>query len=296
MITRNFAVAALLAASMAAAPASAQDFDAVEVTVQEVAPGVAVLFGFGGNIGVSHGADGTLLIDDQFAEISDKVEAAVSDIGATPVRYVVNTHWHFDHAGGNVNFGADGATIFAHDNVRIRLQQGGEVGGNITPPAPPEALPIVTFAQGISLHLNGDSIDVMFLGGGHTDGDSIVRWREANVIHTGDLFLNQAGFPFVDVDSGGGIDRLLRSLDMIIAHSDENTVIIPGHGAVGAREDVIAYRAMVGAATDRIRAARDSGMSLQAFIATKPMEDLGFSQGFMNAEGFITNVWRSLSG
>ena len=171
-----FAAAMVLSLSLAApAAAQAPDWSKVEIKAQTLAPGVAVLFGAGGNIGVSHGPDGTVLIDDQFAPLTDKIAAAVAALGASPVRFLVNTHWHFDHSGGNENFGKT-ATILAHKNVRVRLASGGTVAGRATPPAPPVALPVITYDDGISFHLNGDQIDAVFTGGGHTDGDTVLYW------------------------------------------------------------------------------------------------------------------------
>ena len=288
----------LLAAATAlalATPAHAQrNFDEVEITTQELTPGVAVLFGAGGNIGVSHGEDGTVLIDDQFAPLSDKIARAVEGLGATPVEYLINTHWHYDHTGGNENFGKAGAKIFAHDNVRARLARGGTAGGTETPPAPAAALPVVTYERGVTLHLNGDTIDVLFLGGGHTDGDSIVRWRKANVVHMGDLYFNIPGWPFVDTSSGGGIEKLLFSLDSAIKMMDAETRVIPGHGPMSDRAALIAYRNTVGEALTRIRALKEAGNTLEQARAKRPIDSFDRGEGFIDADAFIGAVWESL--
>ena len=226
---------------------------------------MAVLFGNGGNIGVSYGADGTLIVDDQFAPLVPQDPGARSPgSGASPVKFLVNTHWHFDHAGGNENFGKAGAIIVAQTRVRDRLAAGGTVAGNNSPPAPKEALPIVTYDHGMSFHLNGDTIDVIHTGGGHTDGDTVVFWRKANVLHTGDMMMNGRGFPFVDLSSGGNVEHLLVSLDQLIAMTDADTVIIPGHGplAHARRPDRLArddrHRGRAGAGDTEATAGRDA--------------------------------------
>ena len=184
-------IIALVGLLLVAAPVAAQqDMSDVEVRAVEIKPGVAVLYGNGGNIGVSYGEDGTILVDDQFAPLTGKIQAAVAGLGASPTRFLINTHWHFDHAGGNEPFGKAGAIIVAQTSVRDRLAAGGTVLGNATPAAPKEALPIVTYDHGMTFHLNGDTIDVLHTGGGHTDGDSVVYWRKANVLHTGDMMMN----------------------------------------------------------------------------------------------------------
>lgn len=290
--------AALAAASiLIASPLAAQrDFSQVEITSEELAPGVAVLFGAGGNIGVSHGEDGTLIIDDQFAPLTDKIEAAIAYLGATPVHYVVNTHWHFDHTGGNENFGKRGAHIFAHENVRVRMINGSPEGSRFpVPPAADEALPVVTYDRGITLHLNGDTIDVMFVGGGHTDGDSIVRWREKNIVHMGDLYFKIPGWPFVDVASGGDIEDLLYSLDSAINIMDEDTKVIPGHGPMSDRRELVAYRNTIGEAVTRIRALRDSGSTMEEAQALRPLDSFERGEGFINEDQFIDAVWNSLN-
>ena len=277
------------------APAAAQfdNLDKVEIKTQTLAPGVAVLFGAGGNIGVSHGPDGTILIDDQFAPLTGKIAAAVAALGATPVRFLVNTHWHFDHSGGNENFGKT-ATILAHKNVRVRLAAGGTVVGNVSPPAPPHALPVITYDDGISFHLNGDQIDAVFTGGGHTDGDSVLYWRKANVLHTGDLMLQGAAFPFIDVDSGGDALRLIATLDSMLAMTNPQTKIIPGHGPVATRADLQDWRDRIASGVATIRTARDGKQTLEAFLAANPLKAFERPGSFIDANAFARAVWRSL--
>lgn len=266
----------------------------VEIRAVQIKPGVAVLFGNGGNIGVSYGEDGTILVDDQFAPLTGKIQAAVASLGASPTKFLINTHWHFDHAGGNENFGKAGAVIFAHDNVRVRLAAGGTVVGNLTPPAPPEALPVVTYGEGITFHVNGDEIEARFVGGGHTDGDSVIFWRKANVVHMGDKFMHNLGFPFIDISSGGNVEHLLNSLASVIAMTNDETVFIPGHGELATRSDLIAYRTMIATAVDRVKALRGAGRTLDQARAAKPLEGLRNAQGFISDDQFVEAIWTSL--
>ncbi len=281
-------------ASLLAVSASAQGrFDNVEIEAEEVAPGVAVLFGAGGNIGVSYGEDATLMIDDQFAPLSTKIETAVADLGATPVKYVVNTHWHGDHTGGNEHFGGTGATIFAHDNVRVRLLEP-STDGQATAR---EALPVVTYPQGMRFHLNGDTINVMYFGGGHTDGDSVVMWEEDNVIHMGDLYFKINGYPFIDVNSGGSVYNAMRTLDIVIAMIDDDTKVIPGHGPMSNKAELVAYRAIIGEAVSRIDALREEGMTIEQAVSAQPLADIDRGEGgFISADAFVTAVWNSEGG
>ncbi len=295
-MNRLVAFALTAALPMVAAPAYAQqpDFDEVEIRTEVVAPGVAVLFGQGGNIAVGFGEDGTIMIDDQFAPLSEKIEAAVAALGAKPVKYLINTHWHFDHTGGNENFSKNGVTIFAHENVRVRMESGGTVAGREIPPASKDALPLVSYEQGITFNLNGDSIVVAQVGGGHTDGDSVVGWLDTNVVHMGDLYFNIPGYPFIDVDSGGNVYNLLGSLDLIIALIDEETVVIPGHGPVSNRAEMVAYRDMISTALSRLEVLFDEGKSLEEAIAAKPLADFDRGEGFVGADAFVTAIWRSM--
>ncbi|MDX1702909.1 MAG: MBL fold metallo-hydrolase [Altererythrobacter ishigakiensis] len=293
---RTIAAALITASLIVVSPLAAQrDFSEVEITSEELAPGVAVLFGAGGNMAVSHGEDGTVLIDDQFAPLSEKIETAVAYLGASPVKYVVNTHWHGDHTGGNEHFGSTGATIFAHDNVRVRMSNEQTRGERVIPPSPRAALPVVTYDRGVTLHLNGDTIDVVFVGGGHTDGDSIVRWREKNIVHMGDLYFKIPGWPFVDVESGGDIEDMLFSLDAAINMMDAETKVIPGHGPMSDKSELVAFRNTVGEAVTRIRALRDSGSTLEEAQALRPLDSFERGEGFISEDRFIEAVWKSLN-
>lgn len=290
----RLAVIALAATTpLLAVPAQAQrNFDDVEIRTEQIAPGVAVLFGAGGNIGVSYGEDGTILIDDQFAPLSEKIANAVAELSPNPVQYVVNTHWHFDHTGGNENFGKSGATIFAHDNVRVRMANGGGPGD--TAPAPKVALPVVTYGQGLRFHANGDTINLAYVGGGHTDGDSVVMWDKANVVHMGDLYFNIPGYPFVDVNSGGSVYNLMGTLDVVLAMIDDNTAVIPGHGEMSNKAEMVAYRAMIGEAVSRVEALHEQGKTLEEAVAAKPLNGFDRGQGFISEDAFVTAIWKSI--
>ena len=297
MTYRPYLFVGAIAVSLAGAAIAQQqpDWDAIQVTATEVRPGVAVLFGNGGNIGVSHGEDGTLIVDDQFAPLVPKIQAAVAGLGASPVKYLVNTHWHFDHAGGNEPFGQAGAIIVAQTRVRDRLMAGGLVAGNNSPPAPKAALPVLTYAHSLTFHMNGDTIDVVHTGGGHTDGDSVIYWRKANVLHTGDMMMKGAGFPFVDLSSGGNVVRLITSLDQAIAMTNADTVIIPGHGPLANRADLIAWRGMIATAVERVQALKTAGRTLEQVKAAKPVAGLAdTSNSFFPEDQFVEAIWGSL--
>jgi cyclase len=292
---RPLVFAGAVALSLAGSAIAQQNMDTVEITAQQIRPGVAVLFGLGGNIGVSYGADGTIIVDNQFAPLTGKIQAAVAGLGATPVKYVVNTHWHFDHAQGNENFGEAGAIIVAQTRVRDRLSTGGTVMGNVSPPAPKEALPVLTYDHRMSFHQNGDTIDVIHTGGGHTDGDSVVYWRKANVLHMGDMMMKDSGFPFIDLDSGGNVLRLIVSLDQTIAMTDADTVVIPGHGPLANRADLIAWRGMIATAVERVRALKGAGRTLDQAKAAKPLAGMtNLDNAFVGEDAFVESIWGSL--
>ncbi|MDQ3160644.1 MAG: MBL fold metallo-hydrolase, partial [Pseudomonadota bacterium] len=224
----------LTALAVAAFPllASAQqDFSKVEIKTSTLREGTHMLTGSGGNMVASTGADGVFLIDDQFAPLSEKIRAALSALSEKPLRFVVNTHWHGDHTGGNENLGKAGAVIVAHDNVRKRMSVEQLVRGSKVPASPGGALPVVTFTSDLTLHLNGDDVRVHHVAHAHTDGDALVKFERANVLHMGDVYFNGL-YPFIDVDSGGSIDGVLAAVVSGLALSNDATLVVPGHGAI----------------------------------------------------------------
>jgi cyclase len=262
----------------------------VTITTENVAGGVYVLFGQGGNIGVSAGEDGLFVIDDQFAPLTPKIQAALAELHPEPARFVLNTHWHFDHTGGNENFGNAGAVIIAHDNVRARMSvpQMMEFFERAVPASPPGALPVVTFNDSASFHMNGDEIRAIHVARAHTDGDVIVHFRKANVLHAGDTFFN-GRYPFIDLDSGGSIAGLLGAIDAMLALADAETRIIPGHGPVSGRADLEAYRKMLVETTTRVRTLRAEGKTADEVVASVPNADYDATWGtsFINGERYV---------
>jgi len=244
-----------LVLSLFALPAVAQqDFSKVEIRTEKLSDTVYMLMGAGGNIGLSVGDDAVFLVDDQFAPLTPKILAAIKAITPQPVRFVLNTHWHFDHTGGNENMGQAGALIFAHENVRKRMStdQFIEAFKLKQPASPRGALPVVTFTDTVSFHLNGDSVVVFHVAPAHTDGDAMVMFTKANVVHTGDVFVS-AGFPFVDRSSGGTIHGIIAATERLLTVTDAQTKIIPGHGPLADRTRLKAYHDMLVVMRDRMR-------------------------------------------
>jgi cyclase len=285
------------AAVFLSAPAAAQqqpDWSAVEIRVERVAPGVAVLFGRGGNIGLSYGADGNLLIDDQYAPLTEPILAAVRSVDPDPIRFVVNTHWHGDHTGGNENIGRTGAVIVAHDNVRRRMSMDQVVRGEAVPPSPAGALPVITFSNSTTFHLNGDDVVVTHVEHAHTDGDALVYWSRANVLHMGDTFFNGL-LPFIDLDSGGSIDGAIAAVDQGLAIATESTVVIPGHGPLARRPDLVRYRDMLKTLRDRVAAEIAAGRSADQVKALRLADPYGPPDGFISPDALIETIYRSLT-
>jgi glyoxylase-like metal-dependent hydrolase (beta-lactamase superfamily II) len=283
-----------------ALPAAAQPDPAqVEVKVVPVAAGVWMLQAGGGNIGVSAGADGVFLVDDEYAPLTPKVRAAVATISERPVRFVLNTHWHPDHSGGNENLGEAGAVVVAHDNVRRRLseEQFIAVFDLHVPPAPAGALPLVTFADGVTFHVNGDTLEATYLPAAHTDGDVAVRWHTADVIHAGDLFFNGM-YPAIDLSSGGSIDGLIAATAELLAAAGDGTRIIPGHGAVAGRAELAAYHAMLRGVRDAVAALVAAGRTRDEAVAAKPTApwDEAWGGGLIPADLMTAIVYDSLAG
>jgi glyoxylase-like metal-dependent hydrolase (beta-lactamase superfamily II) len=277
----------------AVAPAAAQqDLSKVEIKTEPLAPGVAVLFGAGGNIGVSYGENGTILIDDQFAPLTPKIQAAVVALGAQPVKFLVNTHWHGDHSGGNENLGKAGAVIMAHDNVRVRMASDQKTAFGDVKASPKAALPVVTYAEGLKLHLNGEEVRVIHMPAAHTDGDSIIHWTKSNVIHMGDLFFFGMSFPFVDGGSGGNVRGVVAAADKALAIADDQTKIIPGHGKVATKADLKKYRDMIAEIIAKVEAGIKAGKTLDQIKAERPADGYGVDpKGFINADRFVETVY-----
>jgi cyclase len=289
-----------LVAALAFSPlASAQqDFSKVQIQTVDVAPGVHMLVGAGGNIGVSSGGDGVLIIDDQYAPLTERIRAAVSAISSDPIRFVVNTHWHGDHTGGNENLGKAGAVIVAHENVRRRMssEQISEFFKRTTPASPKEALPVMTFAEDVSFHVNGDELHVFHVDPAHTDGDSIIHWKGANVFHMGDLYFS-GGFPFIDLDSGGSIDGVIAAAEKVLALANDGSKIIPGHGPLATKKDLTGYRDMLKTIRSRIHSQVTAGKSLDEVMASRPTKewDDTLGKGFINGDRLTEFAYRSLS-
>jgi len=291
---RKWLIAAVVAAPVVAA---AQGPQAAPIKTTRIAGSVSMLEGVGGNIGVSSGPDGIVIIDDQYAVMSDNIRKALQALGPQPLKFIVNTHWHGDHTGGNEGFGKAGAVIVAHDNVRKRMstEQFIKAFGLKVPASPAAALPVITFAEAVTFHLNGDEISVTHVEAGHTDGDSIVLFKKANVLHTGDLFTNGT-YPFIDVSSGGSIDGVIANVGRLINSVDDNTKIIPGHGPLGDRQALIEYRDMLSTVRGRLKAAIQRGDSLAKIQSDKPTADLDavWGKGFLKPEQFVAIVHASL--
>ena len=281
-------LAALAISSLLALSANAQeDFSNVQIETVPVAPGVFMLVGQGGNIGVSVGNDGAFVIDTQFAPLSDKIQAAVTAAGGDTIAFVINTHWHGDHVGGNANFANNGAVVMAQDNVRVRLE-----GSN----AEAAAMPTVTFPDRMSFHWNGNDVNLMHVAPAHTDGDSVIHFTNLNVFHMGDTFVN-GGYPFVDLDSAGNFDGIIAAAESVLARSNAATRIIPGHGGLATRADLQTYVDVLKTIRSRFQALIDQGRSEDQVVAAGVTSewDATWGTGFMNPERFTRLAYQSLT-
>jgi cyclase len=273
-----------------------RDFSKVEIKATKVAGNVYMLEGAGGNIGVSVGGDGILIVDDQFAPLADKIKATLKTLGDGKLKFILNTHWHGDHTGGNVVFGPD-APIIAQTNVRKRLatEQKSEFFKSTTPASPKEALPVITFDESLSVHFNGEEIRVIHFPQGHTDGDSVIFFTGSNVVHMGDDFF-AGGFPFVDLESGGSVEGLIKNIAEIIPKLPAGAKLIPGHGKLSTAEDLKAFHQMLMETTDIVR---------KKMAAKKPLDQIKkeglpeewkpWGTGFIKTDMWIEIIYRSLS-
>jgi glyoxylase-like metal-dependent hydrolase (beta-lactamase superfamily II) len=275
-----------------------QDFSKVEIKAEKVAGNVWMLTGEGGNIGVSAGEDGVVLIDDQFEQLSEKIRAAVKKINPAAIRFVINTHCHQDHVGGNEKMGNMGAVIVAHENVRRRMsrEQFIKIFKKTQPPYPKMALPIVTFSQDVDLHLNGDDIHVFHVGPAHTDTDSVIHFKDSNAVHMGDNFFNGL-YPFIDADGGGSSQGVVDAGRRVLAMIDGKTKVIPGHGPLGdkkALEDFVAMLADCRGAVEKLMKEGKTLADIQAAGPTKAY-DAKWGKGFFRPEKFVEILYNDLS-
>ena len=282
------------------AAAQDQDLSKVVIKVTKVAGNVYMLEGEGGNIGASVGEDGIVIVDDQFAPLADKIRAALKSVTDKPIRFVINTHYHGDHTGGNALFQKD-SPIIAHDNVRKRLEAGGRAGngGSVhfdAKPAEKDALPILTFDHDMTVHLNGEDIRALHFPSGHTDGDSIIYFPKSNVVHMGDDFVTY-GFPFIDVDSGGSIDGIIAAAEKAIEQLPPDVKVIPGHGPISTLDDVRTYIKMLKDTRAVVEKAMAKHQSLDDMKKAKLLEPWKkYSGDFISSDAFLETLYNSLSG
>jgi len=288
-----FAVLFLLSGSYS----EGQDFSSVQVEAIKVSGNVYMLTGAGGNIGISAGKDCVFMIDASYAPLTEKIKAAIRTFSPKPTKFVVTTHWHQDHTGGNENLSREGAIMVAHENVRKRLGSEQFVGffNRKIPPMAESALPIITFSQDISFHLNGDDIFIFHVAPAHTDGDAIVHFRQSGVIHTGDIYFNGL-YPFIDLSAGGSVDGVIAAVKQLISLCGNNTKVIPGHGPLSDKAGLEAYLKMLVTIRDRIANEIKAGKTLDEVIASKPTRDFDpiWGKGFLKPEQFVKIVYDSL--
>ena len=270
-----------------------------QIRATEIRDGIYIFMGAGGNIGVSVGEDGVLIVDDQYAEMTAKIDAAIAEITDEPMRYVVNTHWHWDHTGGNENYGNAGKTIIAHDNTYSRMSEEQFVAAfNHTQPASPEnALPVITFNDEATIHFNDLTINLIYVPNAHTDTDAFVHFVEANVIHSGDVYVN-GSYPFIDSSTGGSLVGEIAAIEKLVSLIDDDTVVIPGHGALSNKANVVKTLSMLKGMKEIGQKAVADGLSLEAFLNTNPSAT--FDDDFAVREDagrvFATRVYQDLTG
>lgn len=274
------------------ARAQVPNFDTVEIKATKLTESIYMFEGAGGNIGVLAGKDGIILIDDQFAPLTEKIKKALAKISNQPVKFVINTHYHLDHTGGNENFGKEGSIIVAHQNSRRRLSTD-QFNKSIKyeqKAAPYDALPKVTFSDSVTFHMNGETVHVFYVKNAHTDGDVIIHFKESNVFHGGDVFVRY-GLPFIDQENGGSIDGMIKATELFIKLTNDNSKIIPGHGILSSKKDLIDYKNMLVTVRTRVVDAIKRGKSLEQIIEANPT--MGYITVF-DKSVFIEAIYNSL--
>lgn len=291
----KYIIQVALAASLASTGVSmAQQENPVTIEATQVRGNIYMLTGQGGNIGLFNGKDGSFMIDDQFAPLTEKIIVAVKSVGGDVPQYLINTHFHGDHTGGNENLGKAGTLIMSHHGVRERLVNGSFIGafGMKSPPASAAALPTVTYSENMHLHINDETVRIVHVPRAHTDGDSFVIFENANVAHAGDLFFN-GFFPFIDGANGGSVRGVIAGVDAILRSTDNDSKIIPGHGPLASRDDLLAYREMLAQAYARLLELKNSGKTVEQAVTEKPLRDLEakWGGGIFSADKWIEVVY-----
>lgn len=300
MSRRTFAAlaVAILVGGAAAAVVAQGRFDKIEVKSDKLADGLWVLYGAGGNLALDAGSDGALLVDAQYAEMSPKILAAVKQLTDQPIRWLVNTHWHGDHTGGDAHMAEAGALVFAHDRVRERLIEGqvNQFFGRTVEPASGKALPAVTFDGAMTLHVNGEDAVAFHVAPAHTDGDVMVWFPKANVLHMGDTFFSGL-YPIIDLESGGSIDGMVADAELALKKVNAGTKIIPGHGPVGDKATLQAYHDMLVGVRAAVAKLVKQKKTLEETVAAKPTApwDEQWGKGFIKPEVFTKMIWTELS-
>lgn len=287
-----------LSAALLMSPAITWSQEEVEIKVQQLTEHVYMLEGRGGNIGLSIGDDGVFMIDDQYAPLTPAILEAIGRLTDQPVKFVLNTHWHGDHTGGNENLGKAGAIIIAYDKVRERMstEQFRKLIGGRTPPAADAALPMVTFNDRISFFMNDDEIQAFHVAPAHTDTDSMIYFSAADVLHTGDVFFNKR-FPFIDVDLGGSIDGTIAAANLALEMTTEKTKIIPGHGPLASRQDLMDYRDILLTVRNSVAELIGRNCTLEEVLAEKLTESLDetWSWNFINGDTLVSVIYADLA-
>jgi glyoxylase-like metal-dependent hydrolase (beta-lactamase superfamily II) len=291
----RYLFAALLALAPVPAFAQAAPPPAPTMTVEQVAPGFAFLHGRGGNMLAFYGPDGILLVDDDFARDAELVASTVATLGPGPVRYVINTHWHGDHTGANALLASRGAVTIGQRNVRLRMSTAQSIRGQAIPPEPEAMRPVLSYDGALTLQFNGEAIDIVNPGRAHTDSDSIVYFRHANVLAMGDIFFNRF-LPFLDVLGGGSIDGLIAAVNFAIALANDNTIIIPGHGAVAHKADLVAYRDMLVTLRTEIAAAIGQRRTLEQIQQARLADRYVTGLGWITPNELVQAIFNSLGG
>jgi glyoxylase-like metal-dependent hydrolase (beta-lactamase superfamily II) len=293
-MSKQYLLSVVVAVSLSLSFQSSAQQSEVKIEASQLADNIYMITGQGGNIGLLTGAEGSFLVDDQFAPLTEQIIEVVKSVGGDIPRFLINTHFHGDHTGGNENLGKAGTLIMAHHAVRERLVNGSYIGAfdMKSGPADMAALPTVTYSENMHVHINGETIRIIHVPNAHTDGDSFVVFEDANIVHAGDLFFN-GFFPFIDGANGGSVSGVIAGADAMLALTDADSQIIPGHGPLAKRSDLQAYRDMLATAYERLLALKNQGMSVEDAVAEAPLKDLeaGWGGGIFSADKWIDIVY-----